>query len=279
MSSSVDPPMSAIHLAYSNPPRKARRPLPSHLTHDESDNAEDSDVPDESENTSATASSKKSKKSRFPASSRSARDQARKTNHSKIEKRRREKINTALSELRTLVPAKFARQNAHDADDPESRQADKEFKLEILERTVAYVKHLSDRVAVLESENTSPCSCAGDPKRRRTSSYESHDSPSIQGISNTPSLPSISSWLVPEIVQLPSPPRSGRLQPAPEHISPPAFTLPSPRALPTSSSGSNSNHWTRADESAASVLVRISSTRSVGEIQTPSSLLKIRSQQ
>lgn len=48
--------MSAIHLAYSNPPRKARRPLPSHLTHDESDNAEDSDVPDESENTSVSLS-------------------------------------------------------------------------------------------------------------------------------------------------------------------------------------------------------------------------------
>ncbi|KAG9029266.1 hypothetical protein FRB95_005540 [Tulasnella sp. JGI-2019a] len=85
--------------------------------------------------------------------SRSAREAARKSNHSRIEKLRREKINDALASLRELVPNDAAAA----VDDEEDELAkvggqQKEFKLDILERTVVYLRKLKARVEELEGE-------------------------------------------------------------------------------------------------------------------------------
>lgn len=109
-----------------------------------------------------------------PAASRGAREQARKTNHSRIEKRRREKINDALSTLRELVPSDIATMVASVSGESGcslalvspglspalsavgatnasgKKKGEKEFKLEVLERTVIFVKYLLDRVRELE---------------------------------------------------------------------------------------------------------------------------------
>ncbi|GJJ14678.1 hypothetical protein Clacol_008944 [Clathrus columnatus] len=76
--------------------------------------------------------------------SKSAREQLRKTNHSVIEKRRREKINEALAALRHLVP------NEKISDADKKDKEDKEFKLEILIRTVDYLRSIMDKIKGLE---------------------------------------------------------------------------------------------------------------------------------
>ncbi|KAG8873472.1 hypothetical protein FRB98_009011, partial [Tulasnella sp. 332] len=88
------------------------------------------------------------------AMSRSAREAARKSNHSRIEKLRREKINDALASLRELVPTEAASSGGVDDDDDETALRgggqQKEFKLDILERTVVYLRKLKARVEELE---------------------------------------------------------------------------------------------------------------------------------
>ncbi|KLO15502.1 hypothetical protein SCHPADRAFT_258469 [Schizopora paradoxa] len=86
--------------------------------------------------------------------SRSARESQRKINHSRIEKARRSKINDALDALRVLVPSNFASEaqplsaGAHG----KKEDKDKEFKLDILERTVLFVRHLVQKIDSLEKQ-------------------------------------------------------------------------------------------------------------------------------
>jgi hypothetical protein len=130
--------------------------------------------------------------------SKSARDAQRRLNHSIIEKARRTKINDALATLRQLVPADYPhkKQNPDDSeeesidddDDYEDGAAkkatatnkqkpkgekEKEFKLEILVRTVAFLQDLLGRVNELEASATPPAVChncgneAGKPYKKR----------------------------------------------------------------------------------------------------------------
>lgn len=70
-----------------------------------------------------------------------SREALRKANHSLIERRRREKINFALGELREMVPGLGG-------DGPGGKGG--EFKLEVLERTVVHMRELKAQVADLE---------------------------------------------------------------------------------------------------------------------------------
>jgi len=202
---------------------------------------------------------------------RSAREAARRANHSVIEKRRREKINNALSELRTLVP------NQPDegsvgmggaGNDPTTgnttKVQPKEYKLEVLVRTVAYLRHLVDRVEILERgtpervpSGTGPheqnisldsrpsgdpcvpepalCTNCADPLRllephipssRPTVSSEVN--PTYQ--QRLPSLASLLNPGPPPNQQLLSPPASGRLSPSHRGSTSPSF-LPHPPSL------------------------------------------------
>ncbi|KAG8992816.1 hypothetical protein FRB90_000892 [Tulasnella sp. 427] len=98
--------------------------------------------------TASTAPRRGRKPGSTNAVSRSAREAARKSNHSRIEKLRREKINDALTSLRELVPYD---ESAEGTD--KKGNAEKEFKLEILERTVVYLSKLKKRVQELEGQN------------------------------------------------------------------------------------------------------------------------------
>lgn len=101
--------------------------------------------------TASTAPRRGRKPGSTNAVSRTAREAARKSNHSRIEKLRREKINDALSSLRELVPYDEA------VEGPEKKgNQEKEFKLEILERTVIYLTKLKNRVQELEGQNGDP---------------------------------------------------------------------------------------------------------------------------
>ncbi|WWD08499.1 hypothetical protein V865_006611 [Kwoniella europaea PYCC6329] len=73
-------------------------------------------------------------------STKQSREALRKANHSLIERRRREKINAALGELRRMVPGLG-----------EDGGKAGEFKLEVLERTVGHMKDLKKHIAHLES--------------------------------------------------------------------------------------------------------------------------------
>lgn len=105
-----------------------------------------------------------------PAGLKSAREALRKESHSRIEKRRREKINETLTTLRELIDEEEngARQQHSPPPRPE-----KEFKLELLERTVVFVRGLLDKTRRLEQElqelKGAPTgeSESGSPRKRR----------------------------------------------------------------------------------------------------------------
>ncbi|CAE6496206.1 unnamed protein product [Rhizoctonia solani] len=92
----------------------------------------------------------KAKRGRKPnPGSKSAREALRKESHSRIEKRRREKINETLTTLRELIAEgeSNTRQQYSPPPGPE-----REFKLELLERTVVFVQTLLDKTRRLELE-------------------------------------------------------------------------------------------------------------------------------
>ncbi|TDL27997.1 hypothetical protein BD410DRAFT_894117 [Rickenella mellea] len=109
------------------------------------------------------------RRGRRPANiSRSARESQRKMNHSLIEKARRSKINDALAALRELVPSEYGtKRHADDDNDKNSAQGSKgkgkkeekerEFKLEVLERTVLYMRHLIQKVQALDKGLCTQC--------------------------------------------------------------------------------------------------------------------------
>lgn len=222
--------------------------------------------------------------------SRSAREAQRKLNHSIIEKARRTKINDALAALRQLVPADYGKrrdkdsgdENDEDDEDDEGDDADgeygaprrktavtnkkgttgkkeeKEFKLEVLERTVTYLQDLTDRYEDLQRENEQllgirRCSCqegslrqpTGRKRNRSGSETTAGDVGTELAADERPSkrhepLPPISSWLPlsPESVRhatdipqgsryttvapsyLPTPPSSALFRPSQTPISP-----------------------------------------------------------
>ena len=109
-------------------------------------------------------------------SSRAAREAQRKMNHSIIEKARRTKINEALSTLRVLVPAQSKRSQDDDEDDYEvtdegksKKGEEKEFKLDVLVRTVSFLQELTEKVKILEQGSCSTCRkrSGGGQKRKR----------------------------------------------------------------------------------------------------------------
>ncbi|KAF8752144.1 reductase [Rhizoctonia solani] len=81
--------------------------------------------------------------------SKSAREALRKESHSRIEKRRREKINETLTALRELIAEGETNSRQQHSPPP---GPEREFKLELLERTVLFVRGLLDKTRRLEQE-------------------------------------------------------------------------------------------------------------------------------
>ncbi|KAI0827303.1 hypothetical protein BC628DRAFT_1318293 [Trametes gibbosa] len=106
------------------------------------------------------------------AMSRTARESLRKLNHSKIEKARRTKINETLSALSTLVndrghilPASPGQSEDSVEDDAKAKKGkgkaeEKEFKLDVLVKTVEYMQDLIARVKALEQTMCAQCRAA-----------------------------------------------------------------------------------------------------------------------
>lgn len=269
------------------------------------------------------------------ALSRAAREAQRKINHSLIEKARRTKINDALAALRELVPAEYKRVNetaeASDEDEDDEpkkgkgkpKAGEKEFKLEILVRTVAYLQDLTEKVKRLEEDGCKQCIHQSSPdargSKRRRQDVEHEDDARIEMESTEDSssrLPSISTWLphssqertrkaltssqspptrpVPSSSkspsqQLPTPPTSATFTASSSVFGvPPILTLPSPSTfLPQSGTqiqpcfsgfvprrspsdtALSSPVYTPEDETAASLLLRMSTSTLVTTPQLP----------
>ena len=240
--------------------------------------------------------------------SRSARDSLRRQNHSRIEKARRTKINEALDTLRVLVPPDVREDGGEeDEEGAEGRKRgqQKEFKLEILVRTVTYMKRLISRVEELELKHCESQPQVPQPrgvKRKRDEIFQqlldeepipvptskvSGESTS-RGSTISPRLPPISTLFqqqnntslasLPSPDQLPSPPTTAEFRPRSDSLEQsysarlPFLTLPSPR--------SDKSHASQEDESAATLLLHMK-TRSPSFtspstnplIQTPASAL------
>jgi len=241
--------------------------------------------------------------------SRSARDSLRRQNHSRIEKARRTKINEALDTLRTLVPPSV-REDANDEDEEgaegKKRGQQKEFKLEILVRTVTYMKQLISRVEELESKY-----CQSPPrvlqprglKRKRDEIFQqlldeepvpvptskTNGESTSRASTTSPRLPPISTLfqqpnntslasLPTSPDQLPSPPTTAEFRPRSDSLEQtysarlPSLTLPSPR--------SDRSQPFQDDESAATLLLHMkgrspsfTSPSTNPLIQTPASAL------
>ena len=240
--------------------------------------------------------------------SRSARDSLRRQNHSRIEKARRTKINEALDTLRVLVPPSV-REDGNDEDeegpDGKRRGQQKEFKLEILVRTVTYMKQLISRVEELESKHRPSQSRVPQPrgvKRKRDEIFQqlldegpvpvptskANGDSTSPASTTSPRLPPISTLFqqhnnaslasLPSPDQLPSPPATAEFRPRSDSLEQsysarlPTLTLPSPR--------SDKSQPSQDDESAATLLLRMkarspsfTSLSTNPPVQTPASAL------
>jgi hypothetical protein len=207
----VSPAITALSVSKS-PPKAVRSAAPSSLV-----------VNPTNINTDALPSKRRGCKP--STSSRAAREAQRKINHSIIEKARRTKINDALATLRILVPAQHKKSLDRDDDDYEltdegkgKKGEEKEFKLDVLVRTVSFLQELTEKVRILEQRSCSKCDTGwrASQKRKRgdlaeTEGFEDEtqcdqedlelESGSDQNAGNEVSqayktrLPSIASWL------------------------------------------------------------------------------------
>ena len=203
-----------LYSASCNPPRRAKRPPvvePSISTQSSHTmpSAVNSIIPDDVPTPLVTAPVKRGRK---PGPlSRSAREAQRRLNHSIIEKARRTKINDTLATLRQLVPVDYgATPQSHqededeeddDDDDPDGAkkpskskpkatgkrdEKEKEFKLEILVRTVSFLQDLLKRVDTLENTSSvcQHCGATQSCKKRKHSQQpcddEEDDQPSTK---------------------------------------------------------------------------------------------------
>ncbi|ODO00539.1 hypothetical protein L198_02858 [Cryptococcus wingfieldii CBS 7118] len=122
-----------------------------HSEEDEDDDAEGEDDYAPSSSTRPARRARKTGKADHPSAAGGvstkgkgkgmSREALRKANHSLIERRRREKINAALDELRDMVPG---------LGDNGGKGG--EFKLEVLEKTVIHMKDLKRQLVMLESQ-------------------------------------------------------------------------------------------------------------------------------
>lgn len=273
---------------------------------DELDGDNDSDYHEVAAPPSPTQPKGRPKKS--GKTSRSARDSLRRQNHSRIEKARRTKINEALDTLRALVPQNVREDvNEEDEEGPDGKKRgqQKEFKLEILVRTVTYMKQLISRVEELESKDSPSQPKAPQSrgvKRKRDEIFQqlldeepvpvptskaSGESTS-RGSTTSPRLPPISTLFqqrnnsslasLPSPDQLPSPPATAEFRPRSDSLEHPysarlpSLTLPSPR--------SDRSQPSQDDESAATLLLHMkgrspsfTSPSTNPHIQTPASAL------
>ena len=214
-----DPSPMDLYAASCNPARRAKRARPDDsppYPHPVRDSPSPStDNPDDAPYDIPQPSPPKRRGRKPGTISRAAREAQRKINHSLIEKARRTKINDALATLRKLVPAHYKRSSADDhhhqdeSDDDQdnginrSKQqkskgsGEKEFKLEILVRTVAYLQDLTERAESLERDGCPHCSKSisslrdGAPLRRTDEPVAAPPA----APASTSRLPSISTWL------------------------------------------------------------------------------------
>ncbi|KAI0318226.1 hypothetical protein OF83DRAFT_48246 [Amylostereum chailletii] len=255
-------PATTAYAASVNPPRRAKRPRPRSSSPGKTrtrlpsiapalanrpSSPYDSPQPNSNEEDEDPVPQPKRRGRKPSTLSRAARDSMRRQNHSRIEKARRTKINDALATLRQLVPTNtrlalqgYSDQEAEEEDDDDFEvekkgckkpRQEKEFKLEILEKTVVYVQELQERIRSLETRSCAQCpgqtrAAPRRPdrsqKRQRVEEAEEPDlseddlgsytsspkpdprkvttAPTKQAVSMTPTtsstrLPSISSWL------------------------------------------------------------------------------------
>lgn len=196
------------YAASCNPARRAKQPRVSSPSRTKSDAAPPHPLPilpkvsradSPSEPVTDAPQPAPAKRGRKPGPlSRTAREAQRKLNHSIIEKARRTKINDALATLRQLVPADYGYpKDTGEAESDEEEQSgemkkgkkskatgkreekEKEFKLEILIRTVSFMQDLLARVETLEAggQGCSKCSSEGTSNKRK----RDQDDSSVEG--------------------------------------------------------------------------------------------------
>lgn len=191
-----------LYSASCNPPRRAKRLEPTQPSHPDSllpmSPTVNSTIPDVLPTSLATTPAKRGRK---PGPlSRSAREAQRRLNHSIIEKARRTKINDALATLRQLVPVNYGssqlqQDDEYNDDDEEDEypegtrrskpkpkttgkreEKEKEFKLEILVRTVSFLQDLLKRVDTMEKTVCQHCGASQSCKKRRhTQLYDNNE--------------------------------------------------------------------------------------------------------
>ena len=197
-----------LYSASCNPPRRAKRlpvaePSLSNQSPHTMPSAVNSIIADDIPAPLATTPVKRGRK---PGPlSRSAREAQRRLNHSIIEKARRTKINDTLATLRQLVPVDYGTspQSQHEDEDEDDEDDDylegakrpskskpkvtgkreekeKEFKLEILVRTVSFLQDLLKRVDTMENTLSVCQHCGASQSCKKRKHDDGEEQPSKQ---------------------------------------------------------------------------------------------------